>query len=370
MKDEFSHIFESGEHIDESRLWLYAQGELTPEEAHEIEKHLLECQMCSDVVEGFSLYDSEGSFNASMNRTSEAFFSKSRGNRKILIRSLSIAAVFVLLAGSTFMLVTQLNKTKISEPELAQEILPENLEKSEAESTENYLREDTSISSDIAMNLLEEPMKEEVPPEQEVYGNAGAVSDLKVVEELSVVSDDYDEDVIEIDFLSFEESEEEDNTILDWYSESDSEEVSGNDKTDVMPESVTETVAKVDVQNEADELSEVQIVTESTDSGFNLYRSRNSSSAQKSAEMLSPAETDDFTTGMNAYNSQLYSMAVDILSQIEREDESYWDARWIIADSYVKMNNIKKAIEQYHILQDTASPYKYSAGEKLQELGE
>ncbi len=48
-------IFEHTDCLSEDMLTKYVSGKLSPAEKHEVEKHLIDCEMCSDAVEGLGL---------------------------------------------------------------------------------------------------------------------------------------------------------------------------------------------------------------------------------------------------------------------------------------------------------------------------
>jgi hypothetical protein len=333
-----------------------------------VEEHLLDCEMCSDVVEGFSLYESEGSFNASTNRTSEVFFAKTRHNNKLIIRRLSVAAVFLLLAGSSYVMVNQLNKTKGIKHQLAKEVT----NTQEQKSTELFITKDTSVE-EIAINSAFKETSENSPiNKQEAVGNVSTISldQIYNTEELNIINDEAEGNIVINNSIEAPDTD----VMLDLEEETS---VSFDAEMETSEENIidTGTITTTEKLNTNEDLSEVQISSESSDSRSKLFNSRNRkrSLSDKNLEKPSNASTQQakpFLAGMEAYNNSLYRDAVNILLEIPRKDESYWDARWIIADSYLKLNKTGKAIEQYKILQDTASPYEYSAGEKLHELGE
>ncbi len=213
MNHDFEHIFETGDHIDESRLWLYVQGKLNHKDTHDVEKHLNDCEMCSDVVVGLSSYSSEGNYNASVNRTTEAFYAKMKKKPMFNLRKLSIAAILLILAGSSYVFFVQLKKSKAPDTNLAQELA---LESDTLQQETAYLSKDTSIESDIAINTLSpeeslssadkkeasEPLQYSTPPpppEEEV--------EEVFMEELNVVENDQDEVNLDINTESDESTE-------------------------------------------------------------------------------------------------------------------------------------------------------------------
>src|SRR4051812_24273827 len=58
MSENKNSIFNDGDCISEENLIAYVKGTLNPRMQHEIEKHLLDCEMCSDALDGLMLLDS------------------------------------------------------------------------------------------------------------------------------------------------------------------------------------------------------------------------------------------------------------------------------------------------------------------------
>src|ERR1051325_4736277 len=53
--EKLNKIFEHTDCLSEDKLTKYIAGKLSPAEKHEVEKHLIDCEMCSDAVEGLSM---------------------------------------------------------------------------------------------------------------------------------------------------------------------------------------------------------------------------------------------------------------------------------------------------------------------------
>ncbi len=54
MNDHFTDIFTETACPTQDQLLAYVQGKLSPEERHEVELHLADCELCSEAVEGLS----------------------------------------------------------------------------------------------------------------------------------------------------------------------------------------------------------------------------------------------------------------------------------------------------------------------------
>ncbi|NSL87510.1 anti-sigma factor family protein [Chitinophaga solisilvae] len=54
MNEHFNDIFVTTGCPTQQQLLDYVQGRLSPEERHEVEMHLTDCELCSEAVEGLS----------------------------------------------------------------------------------------------------------------------------------------------------------------------------------------------------------------------------------------------------------------------------------------------------------------------------
>ncbi|MEC5143711.1 zf-HC2 domain-containing protein [Chitinophaga sp. 212800010-3] len=54
MNEHFNDIFVTTGCPSQQQLLDYVQGKLSPEEQHEVEMHLADCELCSDALEGLS----------------------------------------------------------------------------------------------------------------------------------------------------------------------------------------------------------------------------------------------------------------------------------------------------------------------------
>jgi tetratricopeptide (TPR) repeat protein len=63
-----------------SQLMSYAEGKLTGKDANRIERHLLECPLCSDAVEGVEAFNNSGEFNRVITEVNQEILHQSENN--------------------------------------------------------------------------------------------------------------------------------------------------------------------------------------------------------------------------------------------------------------------------------------------------
>jgi anti-sigma factor RsiW len=56
MQEEYKDLFTATQCPPQQQLLDYVQGRLTPEQQHEVELHLADCEMCSEAIEGLAAF--------------------------------------------------------------------------------------------------------------------------------------------------------------------------------------------------------------------------------------------------------------------------------------------------------------------------
>jgi len=133
VKDEILNIFANTECFSEDDLYKYTKNELSEKQIRIVERHLADCEMCSDVVEGLSNMKNKSELNTiveNINIQIDKKLDVLNSKNKIIYfnfkKIISIAAIIVLLLGISFLLNKNFNQKNNY---LSQEI---NTEKKEA----------------------------------------------------------------------------------------------------------------------------------------------------------------------------------------------------------------------------------------------
>ena len=120
MNDNLHIIFAGDDCPSFEQLLTYFHGELTGEERHRIERHLTDCEMCSDELEGLSKMKDPGKLPEIIaDIQSRAFKGKGRiiqMNYRIILSA--AAAIVILIVGSVFLF--RYITVKEKEPVIAQ----------------------------------------------------------------------------------------------------------------------------------------------------------------------------------------------------------------------------------------------------------
>ena len=202
MNEKLHTIFSESECPSHSRLMEYAQGKLPEGEMHLIERHLVDCEMCSDELEGLSRMKNP----ADLDRIAAEIgndISRRQGRILGMTRNtflMAAAAVVIFLAGSVFIIrLLTLNEPgtlmtgtgKLPEPSVMQE--------SASPSTQAPAHAMDKLSRTKQKPLVVEA-KEEAPAvagimvETEPEMNLAVVTEMEIPDEAAPVATTMDED--------------------------------------------------------------------------------------------------------------------------------------------------------------------------------
>ncbi|CAN5427631.1 hypothetical protein BH11BAC1_BH11BAC1_17590 [soil metagenome] len=112
MAGNFENMFDEGDHIPDNKLLDYSQSKLSAKEAHKVEKHLLECELCNDTLEGLKLMQSpdSGAVISELNKkidTRIESFNVKKGTvipMRSYYRIAAVIALFILFGGGYWFL--------------------------------------------------------------------------------------------------------------------------------------------------------------------------------------------------------------------------------------------------------------------------
>lgn len=101
MAGNYQNILDHQDCIPEEKLLSYIEGSLSQQEANRVEQHLLECELCSDALEGLRMLhpDKVRAITAELNNKIDQRLDSSKGAKVLPFGSFyRIAAIFVLAA--------------------------------------------------------------------------------------------------------------------------------------------------------------------------------------------------------------------------------------------------------------------------------
>lgn len=153
MKELHNDIFSTTECIPKELLEKYASKNLRKEELHQIQKHLLECEMCSDALDGLDLINVSPGFFANLDKEIDTLAANKNGKNSRNFNTYLVAASIALLCTVGYFsyqfIHTTLNKNSnlAVAPQFDEKELPVTeqktaLEESEAALPENIVKEE------------------------------------------------------------------------------------------------------------------------------------------------------------------------------------------------------------------------------------
>lgn len=152
-------------HLTEEQLLLYKEEKMTAAEMHQVERHLLDCPLCSDALDGLSELEPED-FQTSINEIRIDFRNKYPRHRKKNKKKwlwMAVASIMLFISVSAIVLLTNNGRHKEDLADNIQIADSTLLHETEAVIAENI--EDTIINHHIALN---DPKRSLSAPEENV----------------------------------------------------------------------------------------------------------------------------------------------------------------------------------------------------------
>jgi hypothetical protein len=115
----------SGKHLSAETLYQYLEGHLPPEASHEAERHLLDCDLCSEALEGLATVPPESTHHAlfELNRSIKNRSLKRKPNRLVNeLKSWALVAAILFLLLFSAIAVWYLTRVQHPAPPPAREM--------------------------------------------------------------------------------------------------------------------------------------------------------------------------------------------------------------------------------------------------------
>ena len=147
MKDLHNHIFSNTTCISKETMLKYINKQLSKEELHQVETHMLDCELCTDAYEGFAFAENSSMLFAIDNQIDTR--AKGGVSRAPIMRNLMVAASILVLVFGTYFTVDYFNTTVNKESNLA---LNENVKSNQQNQLEAMMLHSTG---DVDLELVE-----------------------------------------------------------------------------------------------------------------------------------------------------------------------------------------------------------------------
>ncbi|MBW6483614.1 MAG: hypothetical protein K0B10_11215 [Vicingaceae bacterium] len=148
MKELHNHIFSNTTCISKELMMKYINKQLTKNELHEVEKHMLDCDLCTDAMAGMK-YAKNSSILFALDHKIENRIASNQTNSFFKGGWLMAAASLIAVIFGAYLLINLFNENKFNKNEMAIHEQASPLPK------ENFLEEEapTTVENDIELSL-------------------------------------------------------------------------------------------------------------------------------------------------------------------------------------------------------------------------
>lgn len=415
---ELHNIFDHSNCLSQDVLLNYRNGNLTAEQRHKVERHLLDCEMCSDALEGMSqMPDEQVSKNiADLNTAIDNRLLKKDGKRFFLYEyrtQLAVAASVIFILGLVWFFRNNTTLDQIS-PETSEKIFAEQFEPYQPEETDNAVAVTESEMPSSDRTMLREK-------EMSVKTDAGALDQSKVVDleaeknDVVVQSNQEIDDVVEAEQPSTNmaaaqprepvmpqgmagatsgkavmadrdvETKPAKSVAITKAEEPVADRKDKSKRSyKKMAESQTKSAPQAQAVPAMEEMAADEIQQSTTGNapaakprdGVKLYREGNYAASEKVFEDELQKNADDrrsrFYYSMNLLSQNKTKEAIESFEKlVKKEGEYYRDALWYLSLSHVKLQEKRKARKYLErIIALPEGQYSDKAKQTLKELGQ
>jgi hypothetical protein len=347
------------------KLVQYAFGELKNSENHLIERHLLNCTMCDDVVEGLRKFNSKEQYEATVKAVNERLHIDKSATSRFPV--LSIAAGIALLVGLTIFFTQQNKKEQLAE-NIAKEVAADSL----ASNVPNQELMDAPPPSEVEKRIKN--VEAEV-----IVSNGNDAEPTK--KELIVASDIVTQkeelkktasNAIASSSKSKAETKEQDIKQVDAVvssSQDAADELAMNEKPAITAKSLDSKKAEeissdkflASPQENEGSLSQVEL----KDQTFEREATAKRPLDKKMNELAK--EQNTFKQAESLMREEKYEKAIQSLDKIisNQTSELYFDALWQKATCLKKLNKLTEAKSIFEMLSNSNNKYRNQSKEEL-----
>jgi|GEM_PF-583115 len=388
MKEKLNTIFSETGCPSEGILQEYLNGNLSHTEKHQVEKHLIDCEMCSDELEGLRLMNNKNELNAAIERINNKIDRKLEKQKIKLFYGFEkiAAAILIFVAiGALFILFNHKNNLS-TEKFVAENTKPSSVEQEkDASKIDTFKKESTSAQTVETRKLLAQDKPVSVIKEK----NATSFSEITETEgegevqiETTIADRIYEpsENNINSTALAYVETQE---TINDKINRNEDE--TESDIPDKQAEEYTGGIATGSNIKEDGTVPKTEDLTLNTAvDSYAINRSVSKKSSRrksKDAPMVSQSIQDDgsnvqtnedlLNVAIDDYTTEKYADAITKLEKIlQYKDSAYFQkAQWYYALTLIELDKVKKAKQLLIEIANTPEhPFAEKAHQKIKEL--
>ena len=352
MAGKLTDILNQGDCIPEEMLLNYIAGSLPESETHLVEKHLLECEFCNDALEGLRMLGPAKSkaLVAELQSKIDARLQSNDKHGRIIPfkRTDNIAAVIALfiLFGGAYLYLKNVNEKK----ELAQ----------------NISSQPETITDSISPQLIPQSNSVEKAVEAVAAQPQLRAKEKQVSTELKEIPQSDEVSNLALDVVTDDAKQKNDNSVArDEVAKAETE------------ESLTySTSAKSPSGSEKNQGSVAGAPSVAVQEEMVARKSRENKNASAEFAIQKKVSSDSlnpqmlFNLGKTNYQQKKYSEAADDFEILMNDSTTafYDDAKWMLANSYMRIHKNAKARKLLKEISNSNSVYKKEAHGLLQEM--
>ncbi len=376
-------IFGSTNCLSQEQLLKYNSNALSQKEKHRVEKHLVECELCSDALEGFSDVSSADILNEIRIRVQRITSQQKVVSINYWKRFL-VAAILSGIAFVPFYFIFFQNKK--SESILAENKMNEIEKSAEIPEEKNTSSENNQVAAEVSSGKDDEGERENLIDTRVADGSGSVKKEVKKVsqiaaDELAEAKPDgnkiSDESIISETTAMVSDI----GTIQEQKEIGSGEEMKKERKEEEKPivttEKISQIVAKETAQGYMQPAAQ-SVAREEQDVSKNYEMEAKKKSEESGfAEKKAPAKALTISTdenflneGIALFNEKNYSAALEKFNAILKTNSENSDALYYIGLCYYNFGKYAEAKKIFREISESKSSYKKQAKKKLEELND
>jgi hypothetical protein len=411
MTEKYNKIFASTDCISHENMQKYLAKELSKQELQVIEKHIVDCEMCNDELEGLKLLNKNYLSNI-VTEINSKIDAKNYNKKNVFLdyRFQAIAASFLLIISiSIFYLNRNINQTTKQEiAQITNQVEPK-IENMDAPilAKNSIIYEEKNIEAKKETKKENQLLKKSKSIQTETNFDK---SDTKtnVILDIPISDDSKDITTVETPNLLFDEkinsdSERESSAVAGYaIAKTPANEDLLKKEQNIKNETVTRQTTTFADKSANEEIMQLEMVSVSSkrtkpskakesaatqttvskssenisdfDLGLNEFSKQDYEKSKEYFKKSISSGTQIYKSvyycGLSYYNLTEYKIAQSYFEEIEHEkfNELYNETQWYLAQCYVKTNNISKAYLILNKISTSDSEYKHQAIELMKVL--
>ena len=156
MKELHNHLFSNTTCISKETMLKYINKQLSKKELYEVEKHMLDCELCTDAFEGMKLAENSSILFAIDNKIDLRL--RGVGRDSHLMKNLMIAASVLVIVFGSYFTFNFYNNSFLNEDKLA-------LREEKPNTDQLPIQENKNVENAVAEDREQEELQKQLPVE-------------------------------------------------------------------------------------------------------------------------------------------------------------------------------------------------------------